>query len=254
MQAPAPQIADHHCRDPSVAKPLDGEGGKIVAAFVMHCRDHAGARFDLAHAVEHLEGGHRFQPRFFLAFIVAQARPRLEPAFAGEVELEICRRLHFDQVVEIDGQHVAHRRAFVFALMKGLRAAEHEESAAALGNKFLQQGHLVAREKIRFEVIHYHRVIAVEFLGRLGKTAHQFRRVARVEAHEHRLVVAFDLFLRLIAEAAEERVARFARPPDEFELRLAFGDPNQADQLNLLVLRQRAIQEFVFPVRPARDI
>ena len=138
--------------------------------------------------------------------------------------------------------------------MKGLRTAEHQESAPALGNKFLQQRHLVAREKLRFQVVHHHRVIAEEFLCRFGKTADQLCRVARVEAHEHRLVVAFDLVLRLIAEAPEERVARFAGPPDEFELRLAFGDPNQADQLNLLVLRQCAIQEFVFPVRPARDI
>src|SRR5206468_9144764 len=63
-----------------------------------------------------------------------------------------------------------------------------------------------------------------------------------------------DLLLRLVAEAAKERIARFTGPPDELKLRLAFGDPNQANQLDLLVLRQRAIEEFVFPVRPARDI
>ena len=53
--------------------------------------------------------------------------------------------------------------------------------------------------------------------------------------HEHGLVVALDVFTRLIAKAAVKRVARLATPAAKIELGFAFGDSNESDQFQLIV-------------------
>ena len=55
-------------------------------------------------------------------------------------------------------------------------------------------------------------------------------------------------------EAAEQRIGRFAGPAAERELRLALGDPHEADQLELVVVVEGPAQELEFPVRPAAHI
>ena len=58
----------------------------------------------------------------------------------------------------------------------------------------------------------------------------------------------------MVAEAAKERVAGFARASAKLELRLALRDAEQGHQLDLVILRQRALEELVFPVRPPRHV
>ena len=41
--------------------------------------------------------------------------------------------------IEVDGQHIADGSAEVATIVKALHAAEHQESATALGDEFLQQ-------------------------------------------------------------------------------------------------------------------
>ena len=58
----------------------------------------------------------------------------------------------------------------------------------------------------------------------------------------------------LAAEAAKEGIAGFAAAPAEIEFGLAQRDPHQADELHLVILLERAVEEFVFPVRPAGNV
>ena len=97
-----------------------------------------------------------------LGFVVAQARPRLQPAFAREIQPQIGERFRVACVIQIHRQHLADGRVLVFALMKRLRAAQHQQTAAALGHELLQQRHLVAREKLRFEIVEDHGVITLK--------------------------------------------------------------------------------------------
>ena len=49
------------------------------------------------------------------------------------------------------------------------------------------------------------------------------------------MIIAFGLIFRLVVEAAEKRIARFARASLELKLGFALGDANQGDQLNLVI-------------------
>ncbi len=55
-------------------------------------------------------------------------------------------------------------------------------------------------------------------------------------------------------EAAEERIGRFLGMAAERELRLALRDSHQADEFELIVVRQCAAEELEFPIGPAAQI
>ena len=75
------------------------------------------------------------------------------------------RQIRVAGLVQINRQHRADDRARVISLAKRLRAAEHQKTAAALGDKPLQQHHLIVREKIRLHVAQNDRVILEKFRG-----------------------------------------------------------------------------------------
>ena len=250
-----PDVAEHHCADASVAEALHGERGLRVLA-VGHGGDDARAGLEAAHLVQHAEGRDFFEPAFLVGFGGAQACPRLEPAFTGQVEAQVagCRFVVGLRLVEINGQHVADGCAVVFPFLKRFRAAEHEEAAAAFGHEFLEQHQLVGGKKLGFEIVEDDGVVAVEIFGKFGEAAAELVLVLGVQADQHRLIVAFGLFLGLIAETTEERVAGFAGASAKLELRLASRDAQQGDELDLIVFQHGALEEFVFPIRTARDV
>ncbi len=69
------------------------------------------------------------EPLAFIRFIGPQPRPRLQPAFARESQVQRAFRGGFGLGIEINGEHVAHRGAPVFAFAKRLHAAQHEQAA-----------------------------------------------------------------------------------------------------------------------------
>ncbi len=119
----------------------------------------------------------------------------------------------------------------VFALLKRLRTAQHQEPASALGNEPLQQHHLVSSEKRRLEIIDDHRVETVKILGRRREPSSQLLRITRVQAHENRLVISFHVLRSLVVETTEQRIARLASAADEVKSRLPFRDPDECRKL-----------------------
>src|SRR5690606_10303857 len=82
--------------------------------------------------------------------------------------------------------------------------------------------------------------------------AAQFGFVAGVDAGEHGLVVARGVVGA--AEAAEERIAGFAGAAAELEFGFAEGETEEADELELRVVEEGAIEELEFPIRAAADV
>src|SRR5207249_8938204 len=64
----------------------------------------------------------------------------------------------------------------------------------------------------------------------------------------------FRVFPRLVAKSTEQWIAGLAGTAEKIELRLAPGHADQTDQLQLVVLLRRPVEEFEFPVRPAGDV
>ena len=80
------------------------------------------------------------------------------------------------------------------------------KSPTQLYDEALEQAHLILREEFGFQVIEDDSAILEQLLRGLGKTVAKLELIDRVQAREHWLIVALDIFLRLIAKAAEERV------------------------------------------------
>ena len=159
-----------------------------------------------------------------------------------------------DFAIDVHGQQAADRRAGVFAGGEGIGPAEHQQAAAAPADELLQQRQLILREERGFDVVENHGVVLVQFLGRLGKAAAKLILVFRAETDEHGLVVLLGRFRSgcskprnsgLVDSSAWRRKANFGS---------RLGDPHQADQLEFVVLGQRAAQELELPIRPAADI
>ena len=189
-----PEVADHQRRRAPAAEALRDERG-IFRVPVRHRRHHGRRGLRFAHGIEDVEVRERREPLPLLAFVAAQARPRLEPAFAREfqMELRVARWIAFS--IEINRQHVADRRVREVALRERFHSAEHQESAAALADKSLEQTHLIRGEKLRLEVADDDRAVFEKLLRRFWEAIAQFEFILRVQPHEHRLVVAFDVFL-----------------------------------------------------------
>ena len=252
FHAPLPEITDHQRRGAATAKTLHSQCGQFLAFLVAHARDHTRAGLERTHAIDHVKRRHRVDPRPLVAFVVTQPRPRLQPAFTRELQMHRAeRRGRLRLAVEVNREHITDRRAHVFTFLETLHAAEHQKTAAPLGHKSLQQHGLFRRKKFRLQVIQNHRVIPEQILRRARKSRAQFDLVARIEPHEHRLIVTLHFLGRLIAEAPEERIARLARTPTEIEFRLAFRDSDQPHELNLFVAHQSTVEKLKLPIRPA---
>ncbi|RYD48721.1 MAG: hypothetical protein EOP83_26115, partial [Verrucomicrobiaceae bacterium] len=103
-------------------------------------------------------------------------------------------------------------------------------------------------------IINDHGTVAEQILRVLWKSAAEFVLVLGVQSHQHRLIITCDLFGRLIAETAEEGIARFTGTAAELEFRFTLGDANQAHEFSLKIALDRAMQKLVLPVRPAAHI
>ncbi len=155
--------------------------------------------------------------------------------------------------VEINRQHRRNHRFGVTAFPKCFRAAEHQKSTAALGDKPSQQKQLLVGKKLRFHPVQNHRVIFEQFLGGLRKSAAQFKLILGVQAHHDRLIVTRSLLVGCRAKAPEQRIAGFSGAAFEIKFRFAPRDAHQRDHLNLGVFLKRPVQEFVFPIGPSGD-
>src|SRR5262249_54576568 len=104
------------------------------------------------------------------------------------------------------------------------------------------------------EIIDDHGMVSVEIFRATRKSRAQLHFILRVKANEDRLIVAFDIFRRLVAKPAEQRVAGLAGASEEVKLGLSLGDAVQADQLKLIIFFERAIEEFEFPIRATGNV
>ena len=155
---------------------------------------------------------------------------------------------------EVDRQQVADRRPVVLAVGERVGAAEHQEPAAADADEVPQQGELVRREEAGLDVVEDDRVVAVELVGGLREAVPQLDLVERAEPDQDRLVGALGGLGVGVVEAVEQRAGRPVAGGLEVELRLPAGDPEQADELDLLVVVQGAAEELELPVGPAADV
>ena len=102
-------------------------------------------------------------------------------------------RLGLLHPIEINRQHIADGRALILAFLESVNAAEHEKTAAAFGHELLQQRRLIGRKELCLQIVHDHRVIAIQVFGRARKSGSQLEFIARVEPDEHWLIITFDL-------------------------------------------------------------
>jgi len=109
--------------------------------------------------------------------------------------------------------------ACVLAFAKRFRAAEHQHTAAAFGHELLHEHHLVAREKVRFQIVHDDGVILVKVFGCFGKPP-SIRIRLSCSNERARADRSVRVLIR-VAEPAVERITRLAAPPHELELLLA---------------------------------
>ena len=111
------------------------------------------------------------------------------------------------------------------------------------------------REERGLEVVEDDRVVAVELVGGLGEAVPQLDLVERAEADQDRLVGPLGRVGVGVVEPVEERARSSAvAGVSEVELRLAPGDPQQADELDLLVLVDGPAEELELPVGPAAHV
>ena len=154
----------------------------------------------------------------------------------------------------MDGEHGSDRGGAVVAVGERFHAAEHEEAAAAAGDEFLEEVHLVGGEEFRLQVVDDDGVVDEAGFGVAGEAVAEFLAVvADVEGLEDGFVVALFLAVEA-AEAAEERVRGLAVAPAPGELRLALGDADEGGHLDLGIVGEGAVEELVFPVRASADI
>ena len=108
-------------------------------------------------------------------------------------------------------------------------------------------------EKRRLEVVQNNRVVAEQLAGALRETLLQLVLVLHVEAFESRLVIT-TLLLLVTAETFEKWIAAFALAPKKNEFRFALGNADQANQVDLRIVIESALEKLVFPVGPAGDV
>ena len=120
--------------------------------------------------------------------------------------------------------------------------------------KFRRSASWSWREEPGLEVVEDDRVVAVQLVGRLGKTVPQLHLVERAQADQDRLVGPLGRFRVGMVEPVERGAGRPGALAAEVELRLATGDPHQADELDLLVVCERAAQELELPVGPPAHV
>ena len=91
-------------------------------------------------------------------------------------------------------------------------------------------------------------------LGGLGEPVAEFGLVPGPEADEDRLVGALGGLCVGVIEPGEEGRGRAAAGRLEVELGLTLGDPDQGDEVHLLVLADGPLEELEFPTGPPTDV
>ena len=153
--------------------------------------------------------------------------------------------------VQVDRQQLTDGCVLVGSALEGFLAAQHQQAAAPVADKLLQQGHLLVGEELRLQIVQDDGMIAKQLLGRLGKTVPQFGLILGGQAQQHGLVILFDLFLVVLAESPIERIGRLALASAKGELRFSLGHANQAHQVHLVILLEGAAEELVLPIGTA---
>ena len=199
-------------------------------------------------------GGEGVEAGSLVLLVRAEANPRLEPPFAGEIELERGGELVFGKTIKVNRKHVANGCAGVVTILEGVGAAEHEEAATAFGYKALDQEHLVGRKEARFDIVENDGFEIEEILWSFWKSIPKFLLVFGIQANQNGLVVALRFLFVELVEAAEERIAGFAGVSLKIEFGFAAGDANEGDELDLRIFGDGAVEKFELPIRTAGDV
>src|SRR5664280_1011433 len=137
--------------------------------------------------------------RVFSRFGGPQSDPGLEPAFACEAELPLAGQIGVHGPVQVNGQQRPDAGARVISFPERFGASKHDESPTPLGYEALEQHHLIASKKVRFDMIQDDGVIAKEFAGGFWESAAELHGVLGIQTHQHRLIVSRG-FLVLMPE------------------------------------------------------
>ena len=97
-------------------------------------------------------------------------------------------------------------------------------------------------------------MIAVQLVGGLGEPVAQLDLVERAQPDQDRLVGPLGRLGVGVVEPVEEGAGRPGARAAEVELRLAAGDPHQADELDLLVVVDGPAEELELPVGPPAHV
>ena len=127
--------------------------------------------------------------RFFSRLIFTESRPRLQPAFGREIQAYWSGGPRFVGTIQVHRQHIADGSPLIFALLEAFHSSEHQQAAAAFRNISLQERGLIGGEKLRFQVIDNHRVIAIKIFGRGGKAGAQLKLITGIKPDQHRPII-----------------------------------------------------------------
>ena len=128
-----PHVPDQQRRRSPAAKTLRDQCGMLRLSVVHRRHDHRRG-FRRAGLIQDLRLRKFRQPFSLLLLIGPQTRPRLQPAFARERQLQIPGR-PMRPAIEIDRQHVPDGGARKIPVSKRLRSTEHQKAAAPLADK-----------------------------------------------------------------------------------------------------------------------
>src|SRR5262245_34344470 len=106
-----------------------------------------------------METGHLRQSLLLVLFVGTKPNPWLQPAFARELETIVWGLSVGYNSIQVNRQRFADRRVSEAAFAEGTLAAEHQQSAATLANKLLDERELIVREKSSFDFIQNNCVI-----------------------------------------------------------------------------------------------
>ena len=106
--------------------------------------------------------------------------------------------------IQIQRQRIAHAGLVPPPIAETVDPTEHQQSAAALRNKPVDEYLLFTAKEFSFNVIEDQGVVREEARSGLGESIAEFHFVLSVEPDEHRFVVCFEFFIDFILEAPKQ--------------------------------------------------